>query len=106
MIYMILVLMKLIFFLTDMKVASRASLAAGQQFWAEAGPTHSGGLPPFSWANTNLTSLPLHTPITTFDFQPEQVVWQMKEVAHNPQAFRDVPLWIYLGSQSWLPYIG
>ena len=81
-------------------------MAAGQQFWAVAGPMHNDqvinnilllfiadyGLnkviyyyyydqvPPFSWANTNLTDSPHYTPIITFDFQPEVKTWGLKGI--------------------------
>ena len=57
----------------DMKMVSRYLLSRGQQFWSVAGPTHGGegsDIPPFSWSRTNVSQLPLHRDIDTFDFQP------------------------------------
>ena len=64
----------------DMKVTNRRLLRAGQQFWAEAGPTHSEGMPPFSWSNTNLTDFPLYSPIKTFDFTPQVHEWNLQSL--------------------------
>jgi len=64
----------------DMKVVTRRLMAAGQQFWAVAGPMHNDQVTPFSWANTNLTDSPQYTPITTFDFQPEVKTWGLKGI--------------------------
>ena len=64
----------------DMKFTTRRLLQRGQQFWAVAGPTHNDKLPPFSWTTTNLTDLPLHTPIKTFDFQPLVYPWYLQHI--------------------------
>ena len=64
----------------DMKFTSRRLLQEGQQFWAVAGPTHSERMPPFSWSNTNLTHLPLYSPIKTFHFTPRVHAWTLQSL--------------------------
>jgi len=58
----------------DMKMVTRYSLRK-QEFHSVAGPTHSATLPPFSWTTTNLTQIPLYTPIKTFNFHPHKHQW-------------------------------
>ena len=64
----------------DMKFVSSQLLSADQQFWAVLGPTHNQKVPPFSWANTNLTDTPFFTPIITFDFNPSIHTWWLKGI--------------------------
>ena len=63
----------------DMKFVSK-KLLESQQFYAVAGPTHGPDMPPFSWLDTNLTSIPVHTPIEVFDFQPIVHIWTMQGI--------------------------
>lgn len=60
----------------DMKFTTRR-LAEKGDFWAVAGPTHGPEMPPFSWLNTNLTSIPDYRPIEVFDFQPAVTEWKL-----------------------------
>ena len=60
----------------DMKFVTR-KLLDSQQFYAVAGPTHGPNMPPFSWRDTNLTSIPIHKPIILFDFQPSVHTWTL-----------------------------
>jgi len=60
----------------DMKFVTR-KLLESQQFYAVAGPTHGPNMPPFSWRDTNLTSIPTHKPIMIFDFQPIVHSWTL-----------------------------
>ena len=60
----------------DMKFVT-AALAKSQKFYAVAGPTHSEGLPAFSWKDTNLTSIPDYRPIEVFDFEPSIHDWTL-----------------------------
>jgi len=63
----------------DMKFVS-ARLLPSQQFTAVAGPTHGPTMPPFSWLNTNLTSIPDYRPIEVFNFQPFTTEWSLGNI--------------------------
>jgi len=71
----------------DMKFTNRR-LATHGKFWAVAGPTHGPHMPPFSWATTNLTSLPSYMPIEVFDFEPSVTQWKMELIS---DAFKGIP---------------